>query len=82
MMVSTSDSGDPARINLKMLSTESPEKRADSFCPGSTLDENSAGDCVALSISFPFSATPPKRRRPTMFRLKVTGEEDYGEDGH
>jgi hypothetical protein len=62
MIVRTSDRGDPARINFRMLSTDSLEKRADSFCACSTIDENCAGDCVALSMSFPFSATPPERR--------------------
>jgi hypothetical protein len=62
MIVSTSGSGDPAKIDLRMSSTDSLEKRAPSFCGRSTLDRNCAGDCVALSISFPFSATAPKRR--------------------
>ena len=31
-------SGAPAKINFRMLSTDSPENRPDSFCGGSTLD--------------------------------------------
>src|ERR1700680_4151354 len=37
-IVRTSVNGGPAKINFRMLSTDSPENRPDSFCGGSTLD--------------------------------------------
>ena len=50
MIVSTSASGEPEKINLRMLSTDSLEKKPDSFCAGSTPDSICAGDCVARSM--------------------------------
>ena len=47
MIVSTSGNGDPALINLRMLSTDSMEESADPFCWGSTFDRTGAGDCLA-----------------------------------
>src|SRR5256885_15931915 len=54
MIASTSDSGDPAKINFSRLSTDSLEKRPDSFCAASTLDRTCAGGCIALSMKRPF----------------------------
>src|SRR5580704_2653532 len=47
IIVNTSDNSDPARINFRMLRTESLEKKPDSFCSGSSFGRSSAGNCVA-----------------------------------
>src|ERR1700685_2992655 len=47
MIVSTSDNSDPARINLKMLRTDSLEKKPASFCAPSTFGRSCTGDCDA-----------------------------------
>jgi hypothetical protein len=49
MMVSTSDKGDPAKINFRMLSTDLLENKSDSLRVGSTLDGAcTEGDCVVV----------------------------------
>lgn len=62
MIVSTSDSGDPARINFKMSSTDSLEKRPGSSCARSTRDSICAGVVIARSMGLASSATLGKRR--------------------
>src|SRR5215471_11607015 len=47
MIVSTSGNGDPEIINFRMLSADSLEKRAESFCGGSTFERSGMGDCAA-----------------------------------
>src|SRR5579862_7049017 len=47
MTVSTSGNGDPAMINLRMLSTDSMEESADPLCSVSTFGRTGAGDCLA-----------------------------------
>src|SRR5258708_19502016 len=50
MIVGTSASGEPEKINLRILSTDSLEKKPDSFCAGSTPDSICGGDGVARSM--------------------------------
>src|ERR1700733_14689915 len=58
MIVSTSDSGDPARINLRISSTASFEKKPDSHCGRSARDSSCKGDSIACSMSFLSGGTP------------------------
>jgi hypothetical protein len=51
MIVSTLGNGDPARINFKMLSTDSLEKRSDPFCGDSILERPSTEDRVDRSMA-------------------------------
>src|SRR6516162_10662624 len=64
MIVSTSGSGDPAKINLRILSTDSPEKRPVWFSVGSTLGRVSMGDSLAVSINRPLLCNSLERRTP------------------
>jgi hypothetical protein len=50
MTVSTSDKSDPARINFRMLRTDSLEKKPDSFCAPSGFGRSCAE--IALLTSF------------------------------
>jgi hypothetical protein len=83
MIASTSDSSDPARINLRMLRTDSLEKKPDSFCARSTFGRSCVDDCVADVITgtsglerrlgHAETATPPGRQNAIMaemFRLR------------
>src|SRR6516164_3635371 len=54
MIVSTSDSGEPARISLRMLRTDSLEMIPGSSLECSTLDRTAVGEGVAFSINCPF----------------------------
>src|SRR5438105_15882795 len=59
MIVRTSGNGAPAKINFRMLSTDSPENRPDSLCAGSTLDGGCVeGDCVAVAAPTTLSTLP------------------------
>src|SRR5690348_10912883 len=51
MIVSTSNSSDPARINFRMLRTVSLEKEPHAFCARSTFGRSCSGDCVAEFIT-------------------------------
>src|SRR5215467_8056195 len=53
MTVSTSGSGDPARISFRISSTDSPEKSACSACLRSVFGRICEEDCVATSIELP-----------------------------
>jgi hypothetical protein len=59
MIVSVSDRGDPAKINFKMLSTDSLEMRPDSFRARSTAGSNASGDSPAVSMEGPFPSSIP-----------------------
>ena len=65
MIVSISESGEPAKIDFRMLSTDSLEKRPDSSRVGSTLGRISVGDCLTVSINLPFLCHSIKGGRPT-----------------
>src|SRR5882757_7359800 len=54
MTASTSDNGDPARINLRTSSTASLEKRPGPFGARSARESSCRSDPVACSISFSF----------------------------
>jgi hypothetical protein len=62
MIVSTSGKGDPAKINFKMLRTESLEKSPVPFCAGSTLASSSKEDCVDGFIGPPCHSTELPRK--------------------
>src|SRR5215472_17794574 len=53
MIVSTSTSGDPPKINLRMLSTDSPEKRPASLSVGSTLGRMRERDSLTVAMNHP-----------------------------
>src|SRR5580658_7263585 len=60
MIVNTSDNSEPARINFRMLRTDSLEKRADSFCARSSFGRSCAADCIAdLADLRKFKRSPP-----------------------
>src|SRR5258708_7814659 len=63
MIVSTSGRGDPEKINLRMLSTDSLEKRLGSFGTASALDTTCVEDWVALSMNRPFLEPLSKRMK-------------------
>src|ERR1700758_5612581 len=53
MIVRTSGSGAPAKINFKMLRTDSLEKSPNSLCAGSTVGGVCVGDSFGVSMIGP-----------------------------
>ena len=80
MIASTSGNGDPARINLRMLSTDALENRPESFCARSLLDTCCAGDCAVLSMNI-LSWHRSAEDAGFYFNCNVTCERDAKEEG-
>src|SRR5215469_14647161 len=53
MIVNTSANGAPSKINLRMLSTDSPEKRPASLSVDSTLGRMCERDSLTVAINHP-----------------------------
>ena len=62
MIASNSDRGAPARINRKMLSTDSEERRPGTLSVWCEVTLGSSGDCSDVPITFPFSTRPDRER--------------------